>query len=62
MFRSRRRKKLPSARKFLWKLLRSYHAVGSMPSWALPIETIAAWMYLNSRPRKSSSNSSDDPS
>lgn len=58
MSKSRRRKKL-NARKVLWQVLRSFQAVGSMPSWALPIETIAAWMFLSSRQKKPKSSSED---
>jgi hypothetical protein len=64
MNKPRRRKKLPNPRKLLWKVFKSFQTVGSMPSWALPIETIAAWMFLASRPkdRKSSSDRSSDRS
>ncbi len=52
MFRfHRRRKKLASTKKMFWKILKSFQAVGSMPSWALPIETIMAWMFLGRRRR-----------
>jgi hypothetical protein len=52
MNKPRRRKKLPNTRKLLWKVMKSFQAAGSMPSWALPIETIAAWLFLGSRPRE----------
>lgn len=52
MFKSSRRKKFFNSKKLLWRAMRSLQLTGSMPSWALPIETIAAWMYLGGRVKK----------
>jgi hypothetical protein len=47
---SRRSKKDPlNTRSFLWQIILSYLAHGSMPSWGLPFETIAASILLKDR-------------
>jgi hypothetical protein len=43
---SRRRKNPLNPRRFLWQIIRSAAARGSMPCWALPFEAIAASMLL----------------
>lgn len=53
MSKSTRRKKFFNSKKLLWRAMRSLQLTGSMPSWALPIETIVAWMYLGGRVKKS---------
>ncbi len=60
MVQSYRRKKMLNPRKMFWKILRSFQAVGSMPSWALPIETITAWMFLGERKKNGRSGKSYD--
>jgi hypothetical protein len=48
--KSRRVKKDPlNPRSFLWQIILSYLAHGSMPSWGLPFETIAASILLRDR-------------
>jgi hypothetical protein len=47
---SRRSKKDPlNTRSFLWQIILSTLAHGSMPSWGLPFETIAASILLRDR-------------
>src|SRR5258708_4858801 len=57
--KSRRRKKSLNPRSIFWQILRSFKVTGSMPSWALPIETITAWMFLGDRQKKRRSRSDE---
>ena len=49
MTTSSRRKKLISPRSFLWQIIRSPLAHGSMPCWGIPFEAIAANLLIKDR-------------
>jgi len=47
-------------RRYLWQVIRSWTATGSMPCWALPFESIAAALLLKDRSRKRKKTEAED--